>query len=564
VTTISPPTTFPYSGNQLAKLGDLAISPDGSFALLVESSIGNSVSVSTTSNHRRRVMRMSIPSDPNGQGVVTQKITKGCKTYGLPPECYTGGNNGQVYTPHDIAFAPSGKNAYLTDADFNSIRKISASTNWAVLSAVAGSDGATYHDGSGAYAPQDGQGRLAKFKSPRGCFMLDDGTLLVADYHSNALRRVFVDRYEVSTVVYGCYETSPNVAWPGNCPNGGNSFTVDDFALPKPHDVACVPDGSTCFVSVRGSDRWKIKRVETTITDGYGHDDGCESEGVPNFTGAQDDVSRYTCSDQASCEGQVAKVRCCFENSDDNLQCTSHSGAGSATLSEAIAFCAQWGKRLCTEFERDAACCGTGAGYDGQKIWLKVRTYTVASISTLVDADPCGWVIPTDGNGDGSFPKAQLCGDATLALTKNGKTLFATNLASDTGYIRKIDTATGYVTTLTGGPRGNDDTVDGSLEFAQFHSTYGIALMPDDSALLVTQDGWSGDKHIAVRRVPTIEACPPPPSPPSPSPPPPSPQSPRPWVPPPPATPPTCEGKACLLRAMSSALGRVKVQYADL
>eukprot|EP00966_Prymnesium_polylepis_P231720 5360866-Prymnesium_polylepis.1 len=55
-----------------------------------------------------------------------------------------------------------------------------------------------------------------------GCFMVNDGTLLVADFRSSALRRVFVDRQEVTTVVYGCYETSPNVAWPGNCPNGGS------------------------------------------------------------------------------------------------------------------------------------------------------------------------------------------------------------------------------------------------------------------------------------------------------------------------------------------------------
>eukprot|EP00966_Prymnesium_polylepis_P231721 5360866-Prymnesium_polylepis.2 len=124
--------------------------------------------MASTTMHRRRVMRMSIPSDPDGQGVVTQKISKGCTSYGSPPQCSTPGNNGQVYTPYDVAFDSSGTNAYLTDADFNSIRKISSSTNWAILSAVAGSDGTTYHDGSGAYAPQDGQGTSAKFRSPRG------------------------------------------------------------------------------------------------------------------------------------------------------------------------------------------------------------------------------------------------------------------------------------------------------------------------------------------------------------------------------------------------------------
>ncbi|EOD17200.1 hypothetical protein EMIHUDRAFT_44168, partial [Emiliania huxleyi CCMP1516] len=97
-----------------------------------------------------------------------------------------------------------------------------------------------------------------------------------------------------------------------------------------------------------------------------------------------------------------------------------------------------------------------------------------------------------DGDADGMGDAAQFNAPADLAISPDGSALFVAD--SDSHKIRRVEVATGAVTTLAGsGEIGDADGVGGAAEFC---CPWGVTVSPDGSALFVAD--YSSHK---IRRV---------------------------------------------------------------
>ncbi|EOD08788.1 hypothetical protein EMIHUDRAFT_311940 [Emiliania huxleyi CCMP1516] len=86
-----------------------------------------------------------------------------------------------------------------------------------------------------------------------------------------------------------------------------------------------------------------------------------------------------------------------------------------------------------------------------------------------------------DGDADGVGDAAEFCGPRGLAISPDGGALFVAD--SENHKIRRVEVATGAVTTISGSGEGGD--ADGVGDAAEFYDPRGIAISPDGSALFV-------------------------------------------------------------------------------
>ncbi|EOD23182.1 hypothetical protein EMIHUDRAFT_349742, partial [Emiliania huxleyi CCMP1516] len=86
-----------------------------------------------------------------------------------------------------------------------------------------------------------------------------------------------------------------------------------------------------------------------------------------------------------------------------------------------------------------------------------------------------------NGDADGVGEAAQLCYPAGIAVSPDGSALFVADV--DNHKIRRVEVATGAVTTIAGS--GDAGDTDGVGEAAQFSYPYGVAISPDSSGLFV-------------------------------------------------------------------------------
>ncbi|HEY5233305.1 MAG TPA: hypothetical protein VIK35_07230, partial [Verrucomicrobiae bacterium] len=97
-----------------------------------------------------------------------------------------GGNDGtngaaQLYRPEGVAVDTNG-NLYVADNDENTIRKVApAGTNW-VVTTIAGT--------AGSPGGNDGTNGAAQFNAPIGITIDGTGSLYVADYGSDTIRKI--------------------------------------------------------------------------------------------------------------------------------------------------------------------------------------------------------------------------------------------------------------------------------------------------------------------------------------------------------------------------------------
>ena len=94
-------------------------------------------------------------------------------------------------------------------------------------------------------------------------------------------------------------------------------------------------------------------------------DDGCTKDKSP------DDIEGFFLS---QADGNLAFVRCCYENKKGESKCSTISDCKDtttlATYAEATAQCAKEGKRLCTSGELASnICCKTGGGCHSSAVW---------------------------------------------------------------------------------------------------------------------------------------------------------------------------------------------------
>jgi len=125
------------------------------------------------------------------------------------------------------------------------------------------------------------------------------------------------------------------------------------------------------------------------------------------------------------------------------------------------------------------------ADWGGNKI-LQVQVEAAGgAVTTLAGSG-------TRGSADGVGGAAQFNSPVGVAISPNGSALFVADVSGHK--IRRVEVATGAVTTVAGsGTEGSADGVGGA---AQFHSPFGVAISPNGSALFVTD--WGGHK---IRRV---------------------------------------------------------------
>lgn len=145
--------------------------------------------------------------------------------------------------PVDLAIGPDGS-LYMADADFHVIRKIDPT---GIISTIAGTGEYNGYTGDGGPATQ------AELALPNGIAVGPDGSLYIADYYDQRVRRVSSD---------GIITT---VAGSGNYGFAGDGSSATAALLAGPADVALGPDGS---LYIADADNARIRRVspENIIT----------------------------------------------------------------------------------------------------------------------------------------------------------------------------------------------------------------------------------------------------------------------------------------------------------
>uniref|UniRef100_A0A0D3J9M3 SMP-30/Gluconolactonase/LRE-like region domain-containing protein n=1 Tax=Emiliania huxleyi (strain CCMP1516) TaxID=280463 RepID=A0A0D3J9M3_EMIH1 len=98
------------------------------------------------------------------------------------------------------------------------------------------------------------------------------------------------------------------------------------------------------------------------------------------------------------------------------------------------------------------------------------------------------------GDADGEGEAEEFCGPRGLAISPDGGALFVVDQGSHK--IRRVEVATGEVTTIAGsGTRGSTDGVG---DAAQFYNPCGIAIRPDAGALFVADFGNHKIRRVEV------------------------------------------------------------------
>ena len=101
--------------------------------------------------------------------------------------------------------------------------------------------------------------------------------------------------------------------------------------------------------------------------------DGCKkdsSDNQPDFTPGYFAIDEMT-----------AHIRCCSTDSFSNTTCitTRECGETELTYTEAAAYCANEGRRICTKSEIEAkTCCGTGGTCDNYKVWTSTTGTSIS------------------------------------------------------------------------------------------------------------------------------------------------------------------------------------------
>ena len=137
--------------------------------------------------------------------------------------------------------------------------------------------------------------------------------------------------------------------------------------------------------------------------------------------------------------------------------------------------------------------CGVAISPDGSALFVadfgghKIRRGEVAT-GAVTTAAGSG----TAGSADGVSGTAQFCYPSGVAISPDGSALFVADRNNQK--IRRVEVATGAVTTIAGG--GSMGSADGVGSAAQFANPCGVAISPDGSALFVADEmntrssGW--------------------------------------------------------------------------
>ncbi|EOD33766.1 hypothetical protein EMIHUDRAFT_229266 [Emiliania huxleyi CCMP1516] len=141
------------------------------------------------------------------------------------------------------------------------------------------------------------------------------------------------------------------------------------------------------------------------------------------------------------------------------------------------------------------ACPDASAAFVADWSSHEIRRVEVATgaVTTLAGSGEAG---DADGVGDA----AEFFSPAGIAISPDGSALFVVDFHNDK--IRRVELATGAVTTIAGS--GNMGSADGVGDVAEFYNPCGIAISPDGGALFVVDNNKIRRVEVATGAVTTL------------------------------------------------------------
>jgi len=179
---------------------------------------------------------------------------RSAKTLGASVITTAAGSYKQGSTPSGVAVGPDGS---IYTADYNRNRILRVGTD-GVMTTIAG-------NGTAGYGGDGGPATSAMFSNPIDVAVGPDGSIYIADYGNNRIRRVSPDG--IITTVAGNGDTYYF--------RGGDGIPATNAAIYFPTGVAVGPDGSI-YIADRGNNRIRRVRADGIITTvaGRGNYDG--------------------------------------------------------------------------------------------------------------------------------------------------------------------------------------------------------------------------------------------------------------------------------------------------
>jgi hypothetical protein len=393
------------------------------------------------------------------------------------------GVDARLYSPQGLAADGAG-NLYIADSANHTIRKMVLSSG--KVTTIAGAAGQSGH--------QDARGSAARFWFPTGLALDGAGNLYVSS-DDNTIRRVTLATGDVTTVA--------GEAMVGGYQDGQGEEV--HFSRPK----GVVADGAgTLYVA--DTENCLIRKivlatgVVSTVAGSFGtwgHDEGIGSEAsfsAPQGLALDGTGNLYVADHYGTRIRKMALATATVSNieGDSNWQkpgYLAYDGAGNLYLSDQDGHTISRVGLATQAVELIAGRRIIGGGKDGvgaeatfsepcslvsdqqggvflaDTDWNTIRRVDVASGRvTTLAGNPDGIANSNDGNGTA----AGFNGPIALAYDGHG-TLYIADMNNNT--IRKLAIETGAVTTLAGSPNSNE-TRDGMGTFAHFNVPSGVAL----------------------------------------------------------------------------------------
>ncbi len=384
-------------------------------------------------NHSHRIRRVDAAT-----GYISTVAGNGAPRFGGDGGLATAA---QLHFPSGVALDGAG-NLYIADSGNYRIRKVDAATG--NISTVAG-DGTSGDDGDGGLAVD------ARLAQPEGIALDGAGNLYIADSDNHRIRKVDADGY-ISTV-----------AGDGTSGDDGDGGSAIEAQLNRPIGVALDGSGNLYIADYLNNRIRKVDAatgyISTVAGDGagsFGGDGGLATAAqlrLPHDV-ALDGAGNLYIAD--SDNHRIRKV----DSATDNISTVAGGRTGDGGLATAASL----------DFPKDMAVDGSGNLYiaDTENNRIRKVDAVMGNISTVAGDGTNG-----DGgdSGDGDLATAaQLSRPAGVALDGSGNLYIADY---DNDRIRRVDAATGYISTVAGGGTGGDG---GPATAAQLNGPNSVAL----------------------------------------------------------------------------------------
>lgn len=376
----------------------------------------------------------------------TGAVTTIAGTAGVSGSADGKGSMAQFKDPTGLAADRAGA-LYVTDTNNHTVRKIALSTG----------DVTTLAGTVGMPGNADGASATARFNYPYGIAMDGPGTLYVADYSGQTVRKVMVDTGAVTTLagkagIAGSTDGTGATAT-FNGPNGlatdgaGTLYSADRYS----HTVRKIVLATATVSTLAGTAGVQTSPATGGSADGVG---AAVRFKVPYGVVAVDADTLYV-ADTYNHTIRKVDIR-------TGAVTTLAGAAGAAGTVD--------GQGAAARFNLPSALTADGSGslyvtdYGNQTIRkVQVGTGAVTTIAGMMGMS---------GNADGLGAAARFDRPQGIAADRSGA-LFVADTGNHT--IRRVEVSTGAVTTLAGAP-GIAGINDGSGTAARFNNPYGVAL----------------------------------------------------------------------------------------